>query len=142
MIKKIAFVLISVAIGLVTYGQTWQERFTPSNRLDTANYIIGNGSWGIYMLPKSEPFLGEDKFDTIKILMLVCDTSIKINGNSYGLFPNPVGWVNGYEVTLTERDDIVMPPYGIKITHIAWLDERKKHLSKNTIVWLTQKTNQ
>jgi len=152
MIKKIAFVLISVAIKLVTYGQTWQEGFIPSNRLDTANAIVGNGSWGINVLSKSEPFLGKDKFDTIKILMLICDTSWMPDEvfewgtkksfniwNAYSMF--------GYEVTITEFIPAHLEGYyyihgGNEIKHIRWLDGNKKPLSKNTIVWLTQKINQ
>lgn len=137
MLRKItATLLAGVLLSFVSYGQTLKEGFIQSGKIDTSNIIIGNASWGIYMLPKSEPFLGKDKLDTSKVYILVGD---KVTGM--------VKIIVGYEVSLTqyvpahqEWDDYYMGGDETKI--VSYLDENKNKLPKNTIIWFTQKIKQ
>jgi hypothetical protein len=83
---------------------------------------------------------GQSKNDTVKVVLLVCDTSIKITGNDYGLFPNPVGWKFGYEIKscfygCCDPEEKQLAKYYWNCTHVEYLDDKKKPLPKNVIVW-------
>ena len=74
--------------------------------------IQGDYKWT--QLPKS---------DTIKVIIQVCDTT------DYGFYTlNGVWWERGYRVTKTEYVN------GVQKT-VTYLDERKKPLGKNILVW-------
>ena len=149
MIKKIALTILAgiiLSFSTEVMVQTWKQGFIQSNHLDTVNITIGEVGKLVFA-DTSIP-----KLDTAKVLMLVCDTSGLPNKvfewgtkksfntwNTYSMF--------GYEVTLTEFIPDHFEGYtfyqgGNETKHIRWLDENKKPFPKNTIIWLTQKTNQ
>ena len=85
--------------------------------------------------------------DTVKVIMLVCDTShwnwvdsgivnnkfveLARSGNRYNY---SVQWQFGYEVRL-KHIDFGMSGSVEYFTHIEYLGENKKTLSKNIVVW-------
>ncbi len=76
-------------------------------------------------------------FDTISVIMLVCDTSLHIyqtksnfEGMDYYDFDNSVKWTFGYKVTESTYYSI----YG----KYTYLDADKKELPKSIVVWLSK----
>ena len=63
------------------------------------------------------------KNDTVKVVMLVCDTAgVRFNNNDY--IDHFVYWQFGYQVLNNDYWELA-----------GYLDENKKPLSKNIIVW-------
>ena len=108
---------------------------------------------GTLFLSDKIPFDEEPVYDTVKVIMLVCDTvlnrpmgsSLNFKNNYEGQFfyyrQPPVYWQFGYSVREkhccvngnTSNYSIYQPvPY---YTHIEYLDDKKKPLSKNIVVW-------
>lgn len=69
--------------------------------------------------------------DTVKCVMLVCDTSLQ-EYNNY----NCIGCQHsGYNPMVTWQTGYF---YYTGVAHVAYLNENKKPLSKNIIVWMSK----
>lgn len=89
--------------------------------------------------------------DTLRVVLLLCDTSVRIQGNDYGLFPNPVGWKFGYSVRQLHNTSEGVMDAGGQICidnkgniiscwydfwkHLYYLDDKKQPLKSTVIVW-------
>lgn len=122
--------LVSIVFCLNVNGQkdttTWRQ-FEPAKKLSDSTYT-GDITFE-WVRPKPE-------YDTVKVILLFCDTSIRITGNDYGLFPNPVGWRFGYEVR--PKGWTLSMTYGWEVVANEYLDEKKKPLPKNIVVWMAK----
>lgn len=89
----------------------------------------------------------DSKYDTIKCIMLVCDTA----HSNHGYDIDPVYWQYGYEVR-----NVTNHPVGFwriadgigynekeynSYVHEIYLDENKKPISRSVIVWQSIKVN-
>lgn len=70
--------------------------------------------------------------DTVKCIMLVCDTSLQ----HYNNFDCMNCIRSGYNPLVTWQ---IGYSYHTDLIHIGYLDENKKPLSKNIIVWMSKK---
>lgn len=78
-----------------------------------------------------------NQFDTVRCIMLVCDIGLKeyqantidMTYKTYKDFDYSVKWQIGYV-------------YHTDGFHVEYLDENKKPLSKNIIVWMSKNTEQ
>ena len=71
------------------------------------------------------------KEDTVKCIMLVCDTSLQ----HYNNFDCVNCIRSGYNPVVTWQ---IGYSYHTDLIHVGYLDEAKKPLSKNIIVWMSK----
>ncbi len=89
----------------------------------------------LYRIPNGSVYKPPTMVDTVKCIMLVCDTS----------YTKRVYWINGYEVRVCEficcdpSEKFLAKNYW-SCDHVEYLDENKKPLSKNIIVWMSKNT--
>ena len=167
--KKLFLFNALFVFGLVVYGQgigiidttgkyklggTFISHSTLSHPFDTIPNITG---WTNAKDAHRDEMVIVPMYDTVKILMLFCDTSnlifngrILVDTTGYAQIQFDVHSQYGYEVRKVVKKnntDGVLDPYntfGFKYEewlvyyHELFLDENKKPLSKNIIVWQTR----
>lgn len=85
---------------------------------------------------------GKAQNDTVRVIMLVCDTTYHPKSEGWVVNSRGVYWQFGYEVLKfipagwDDRDNQFPNHY----IHSAWLNENKKPLSKSIIVWQSIQT--
>ena len=103
------------------------------------NYVYGQDSLYILSYKLISPDL---KSDTSKVIMLICDTSQIVNFfDSIVYMPShKVYWIYGYEIKIFVPEH--WEPYDRQASSnweaTEYLDDKKKLLSKNIIVWQTK----
>lgn len=146
--KQLKHLLLSVALvfGSYCFGQK-KDSIT----------VIGTGSGLVYDRAWAIPgnriheFTITPKQDTIKCLMLVCDTSMK---NDFGKrltlsesvwrverrWSEGVWWQYGYEVKGWNQNVLYFDKEGniIEYDYRTYLDQNKKALPSSIVVWLTK----
>jgi hypothetical protein len=143
--KTIGIILILLFNGCVAFGQTG----VITGISDTGYITLNGGESFISKLPykRWDALYENTQYDTIRCLMIVCDTmhytnyTPSLNRDNYFDKSGVVVWVGGYEViekpkpfplsTYAGNSNIYLTTSG----HIAWLDADKKELQKNIIVW-------
>jgi len=123
--KKIKLLLVGMVILGCSFGQSITlegHGYIDTLRLYNGNYTF----WGYDTLVQIK------RVDTVKIVMLISDTSY---------YRNPMAWWKfGYQVNKfipehwADFDRQVMVHWEL----VGYLDDKKKPLSKNIIVWQTK----
>lgn len=173
--KKIIIIAL-VLIGLICNSQKVNTNDSSSTLYGTLNRIPNDSHYvwfqSVFNIDTlSHGFSGATKFksgltDTIRVLMLVCDTAFEKNIDKQIIvrwFPPDsskyeysashrimdVWWMFGYEVRKVHSgtEGMIDPGFylGVKFedwySHIEYLDEKKKPLPKSSIVWISKEIN-
>lgn len=160
--------IITIVALMITGGVYGQKKDTALKSVwtDATGFAPGNQHFfDDYRkaTPTNEPYIGKSlkwtisndssrrlheftitpKYDIVKVIMLVCDTSLPMGSITtflagtqyYGVY-----WKFGYEVLeIHEPQGLYNPKYEHTYhTFKEYLDENKKPLSKRIIVWLTK----
>ena len=135
--KKVLIVL-SVLICNYGYGQDSTITYGIKTSDYIGKYCSYDSIYGIFKSARSS--------DTVKVIMLVCDTFNRLKYYSKATlsidisYAQPIYWIIGYEV-------VKKVPYTYEswtshlvtsIIDIIYLDDKMKPLSKNIIVWQTK----
>lgn len=156
--KKYLFLILLVVISVGGFGQKKDSVFEIlriERSVSTPATGIGNTLWAT---PgnRLDSFTITPKQDTIKVLMLVCDTSRIISdfyksvGGDY-FYQNMVTWQFGYEVYEIDWgqipcSDVELGTAAISTLCLGWkrikfisnLDQNKKPLPRSLVVWLSK----
>jgi len=132
--KKITTTILILFVCFCGYGQkdsSFKTLFIRGGVItnDTSFYTSATSLTTTGYLPKQ---------DTIRVLMLVCDTSSEMpNGSGIHFF---IDWQYGYKVIEIVPQNWEVGDVQVQATWqtIQYLDADKKPLPKSTIVWLTK----
>lgn len=104
--------------GVITNDQRLTDT---TGKVKLGNTIITNTS--IYTAGYGLTYI---QSDTVKCVMLVCDTSVYDNGRGFTITPysDRVTWMFGYSIQKWNERSV-------------YLDDKKIHLKKSIIVWIS-----
>jgi len=137
--------LISIALlfGIVGYGQiSGKDSIYITHLIDTTGIIWMKVDTSSGFVTKSYIDTVWVKPDTTRVIMLVCDTTKVLINKQWEIYddtaiairtyaPHNVTWQYGYAVE--GYNTIVVGE--LTLPHITYLDEHKKPLKKEVIVW-------
>lgn len=131
--KKVPIIVMLCLITQICLGQISDSFFTKSTVATVQDYLL----------------TATPKQDTVKVLMLVCDTAkYPNNGMLYFRHQDQMlnegkltWWQYGYEVRETCGHTISIFPIGTTCPHFtyySYLDQNKKKLPSSIVVWITK----